>query len=118
MRSIETKLHIEIEEELDKLNEIKDVKSDEFRTVSDNVAKLIDRAIEMEKIGNDFEKFQIQLREEQKDRLVKNCIAAAGIIIPAGLTIWGTIKSIKFEETGTITTIIGRGFINKLLPKK
>ena len=118
MNSIETKLHMEIEAELDRLDSIKDKNSEEFKMVSDNVAKLMDRAIEMEKLGNEVEKFQLQMREDQKDRLIKNCIAVAGIVIPAVITVWGTVKSIKFEETGTITTIIGRGFINKLLPKK
>lgn len=118
MRSIETKLHMEIEAELDRLDRIENKSGDEFKTVSDNVAKLIDRAIEMEKLGNEVEKFQLQMREEQKDRLIKNCIAVASIIVPVGLTVWGTIVSMKFEETGTITTAIGRGFISRLLPKK
>ena len=29
-----------------------------------------------------------------------------------------TLTSLKFEEEGTVTTIVGRGFVNKLLPKK
>lgn len=118
MNSIETKLHLEIEEELDKLDSIKDKNSDEYKATLESVTKLMDRAIEMEKLGNEVERNQQQMREEQKDRLIRNIIAAAGIIIPSMITVWGTIKSIKFEETGTITTIIGRGFINKLLPKK
>ena len=118
MNSIETKLHMEIEAELDRLDAMENKSGDEFKMVSDNVVKLMDRAIEMEKLGNEVEKFQLQMREEQKDRLIKNCIAVAGIVIPVGLTVWGTITSLKFEENGTITTAIGRGFINKLLPKK
>ena len=56
--------------------------------------------------------------EEKKDRLVKNIITAAGIVLPLVITVWGTKVSLKFEEEGTFTTIMGRGFINKLLPKK
>lgn len=59
-----------------------------------------------------------QMKDDANDRLVKNCIAAAGIAIPAMITIWGTLKSLRFEKDGTVTTIVGRGFINKLLPKK
>lgn len=59
-----------------------------------------------------------QFEDEKKDRLIKNCISIAGIIIPIIVTIWGTKKSFEFEKEGTITTIMGRGFINKLLPKK
>ena len=118
MNSIETKLHMEIEDELDKLDSITDKGSDEYKATLDSVTKLMDRAIEMERLGNEVEKNQLQMREEQKDRLIRNIIAVAGIVIPSAITVWGTVKSIKFEETGTITTIIGRGFINKLLPKK
>ena len=59
-----------------------------------------------------------QAVDEAKDRLIKNCIATAGIVLPAMITIWGTLKSFQFEKDGSITTIMGRGFINKLLPKK
>lgn len=118
MNSIETKLHLEIEEELDKLDQIKNADSPEFKATLDSVTKLMDRAIEMERLGTEVERAQQQMREEQKDRLVRNIIAVAGIVIPSAITVWGTIKAIKFEETGTITTIMGRGFFNKLLPKK
>ena len=58
------------------------------------------------------------MEDERKDRLVRNGITIASIVIPTAVTIWGTLKSFKFEETGTVTTTIGRGFINKLIPKK
>lgn len=59
-----------------------------------------------------------QLNDEKRDRLVKNIISVAGIALPLIVTIWGTKVSLKFEEEGTFTTIMGRGFVNKLLPKK
>ena len=57
------------------------------------------------------------MEEEKKDRLIKNILTGAGIIIPLGVTVWGTLKTLKFEEEGTVTTLMGRGFINKLFPK-
>jgi hypothetical protein len=59
-----------------------------------------------------------QLEDDNKDKIIRNGIAIAGIVIPVLVTIWGTKKSFEFEKEGTITTIMGRGFINKLLPKK
>lgn len=125
---IKTILLEEIEDELNDLAGL-DLGSDEYKAGVDGVAKLMDRAIEMEKIEreskdkvdereneNQYRKNQDKL--ETRDRLIKNCIAVAGIVIPTVVTIWGTNKSLKFEEDGTITTIMGRGFINKLLPKK
>ena len=103
--------------------------SDERKAAVDEVTKLMDRAIEIKRVDVDcknkaetLESEQLMrkqmMEDEKKDRLIKNLISVAGIVLPIGLTIWGTRVSLKFEEEGTITTIMGRGFINKLLPKK
>ena len=117
-----------------------EVGTPEHKNAVDCVTKLVDKAIEMDKIQMDMEdkkecrekdaevkerqmEFERnfkskQQEEEKKDRLIKNSIAVVGIVIPAALTIWGTLTSFKFEREGTVTTIMGRGFVNKLLPKK
>lgn len=126
--SIKTLLEVEIEEQLTGLASM-ERGSDEHKTAVDNVAKLMDRAIELEKLetasmekekDRAIENYlkQEQVKDERLDRIVKNCISVAGIVLPIALTVWGTKTSLKFEEDGTITTTIGRGFINKLLPKK
>lgn len=127
-------LYEEIADELTELSKMK-VGDGEYKAAVDGVTKLMDRAIEFEKLErqdkenaekreeakavNKFDQ-DLKLRqadEEQKDRLVRNCIAVAGIVVPVVVTIWGTVKSFEFEREGTITTTMGRGFINKLLPK-
>jgi hypothetical protein len=126
--SIETLLHEEIQDEFEELGKM-EVGTEKYKTAVDGLTKLCDRAIELEKLKTEMELKQDQqnvdaelraeqLKDERKDRVVKNSLTAAGIVIPTAVTIWGTLKSIKFEETGTITTIMGRGFIQKLLPKK
>lgn len=121
---IKETLYKEIEDELQALNEI-EVGTDEYKSSVDGVTKLLDRAIEIEKHEAEMKEREaeriaknIQVAEEQKDRVVKNYIAAGGVVLPLLVTIWGTLKSFKFEKDGTVTTIMGRGFINKLLPKK
>lgn len=104
-------------------NEFQDLKSmelgsEEYKATVDGLTKLVDRSIEIEKIDVESQEKQIQMKEEKIDRWVKNGIAVGGIILPIVITIWGTKKSFEFEKEGTITTIMGRGFINKLLPKK
>lgn len=126
--SIEALLEIEIRDEFEKLTKI-ETGSESYKTTVDGLTKLLDRMIEIDKSDREFEedlknreidnKLKLeQFKDEKKDRLFRNGIAVAGIIIPSAITIWGTLRSLKFEETGTITTIMGRGFINKLLPKK
>ena len=126
--NIETLLHDEIETEFTKLSGL-EPGTDEHKVAVDELTKLMDRAIELEKIDRESEdkatardseermKKQ-QLEDEKKDRVVKNVLCAAGIVLPLIVTIWGTKVSLKFEEEGTITTQMGRGFIQRLFPKK
>lgn len=77
-----------------------------------------EQAMKQEQFESEQSMKKQQLDDEKRDRLVKNIISVAGIALPLIVTIWGTKVSLKFEEEGTFTTIMGRGFINKLLPKK
>ena len=126
--NIETLLYDAIETDFEKLaNE--ELGSDQRKAAVDELTRLMDRAIEMEKVNNDCDdrakareseerdKLQ-QLEADKKDRLVKNVLSAAGVILPLLVTIWGTKVSLEFEKEGTFTTIMGRGFIQKLLPRK
>lgn len=126
--SIQTLLNEEIKTEFAELKRI-EIGSEQYETTINGLTKLVDKAIEMEKFDMEFDEKvmsreietklkQQQLDDEKKDKIVKNAISIAGIVIPVGLTVWGTFKTFKFEEEGTITTMMGRGFINKLLPKK
>lgn len=126
--NVETLLKDRIKHNFEQLNEM-EVDSESYKATVDELVKLLDRDIELKKIDVDIQEKSKnrdnetdlklkEMEEEKKDRLIKNAITAAGIAIPTLVTIWGTIKSIEFEKEGTITTIMGRGFINKLLPKK
>lgn len=122
--SIENLMADEISDEFEKLRKM-EAGTEPYKGTVDGLTKLMDRAIEMRRLETEIENKrkddlfkESQVEEERKDRLIKNCIAVAGIVIPSVITVWGTLKSLKFEEEGTITTIMGRGFINKLLPKK
>lgn len=121
-------LHEEIVNGFTNLNEL-EVGTEKREKAVNELTKLVDRAIEIDKLNIEHEEkvknreIEIdfrnrQMAEERKDRIVRNSIAAAGIVIPSLITIWGTVKSLRFEQEGTVTTIMGRGFINKLLPKK
>lgn len=115
--NIETLLHVEIADEFEALSKM-EKGSEEHRATVDELTKLMDRAIEMEKINIENQNREESRKDEQKERLIRNSITVAGIVLPSLITIWGTVKSFEFEKEGAITTIMGRGFINKLLPKK
>lgn len=125
---IENLLYDEIGTDFKKLRDT-EPGSDERKALVDELVKFMDRAIEMKKVDNDCKDKNAareseqsarmqQFDDDKKDRLIKNLLNAAGIILPILVTIWGTKVSLEFEKEGTFTTIMGRGFINKLLPKK
>ena len=126
--NIEEMLRVEIKSELETLKTI-ELGTDTYKATVDGVTKLVDRAIEMERLSIESQEkveareieAELKLKEmdeERKNRWIQNGIAVFTVIASTAVTVWGTVKSIEFEKEGTITTIMGRGFINKLLPKK
>lgn len=126
--SVKRLLNEEIVSEIENLNKVP-LGSEEHKIAADALAKLLDKSIEMDKLdleyqdkadsreaANDLKRIEIE--EEKKDRRVKNILTGVSVVGGFAVTIWGAIKSLEFEKTGTITTIMGRGFIQKLLPKK
>lgn len=116
---------------VNELKNLKDTKgeTDEYKATVECITKLMDRSIEIKKLTFDQtnklsrqvidDKAKVkQDEEDRKDRLIKNCISIAGIVIPALITIWGTLKSLKFEQDGTVTSMAGRAFVSRLFPKK
>ena len=125
---IETLLNEEIQDEFKNLKEM-ELGTEDYKTTVDGLVKLVDRAIEIDKLNInaqdkiDSREIEVDLKQQQinddkQDRKIRNAIAIAGIVIPTIVTVWGTFKSLKFEKEGTVTTIMGRGFIQKLLPNK
>lgn len=117
-------LYDEIQDEFAFLKGV-EVGTDDYEKAVNGVSKLVDRAIEYEKVKNEREKVEKEhtakikaMNDERIDRWIKNGISAAGVVAGVGLTVWGTLKTFKFEETGSIGSSIGRGYINRLFFKR
>ena len=67
------------------------------------------------KAGWDTHGLPVELEVEKKDKIIKNSLTGVSVI--GGLiTTWHWAKkSLQFEETGTVTTAVGRNFINKAI---
>lgn len=125
---IENLLYDEIQTDFEKLRDEK-LEPEKRRATVDELTKLMDRAIEMKKIEDDCKdkaatreseeaaRLQ-QLKEDKKDRIVKNIIGAAGVVLPLLVTVWGTKVSMEFEKEDSFTTAAGRNFVNNLFRKK
>jgi hypothetical protein len=125
---VKTLLETEIERQIGTLEDM-DFGSDEHSKGVGDVTKLLGELNKMSQIENEqkakeasleveTELKQKQMSEEKTDHIIKNVLTGVSVVGGILLTIWGTKASFDFEKEGTITTIMGRGFIQKLLPKK
>lgn len=121
-------LNEEIQSEFSALKKIA-VGTEEHKIAVDGLTKLMDRAIEIDKIdAESYDRAEAlerehelklkQMRDDRIDRIVKNGITVGTALLGVGVTIWGAKATFEFEKEGTVSSIMGRGFINKLFPKK
>lgn len=101
-----------IEMELDGVATITDPKEREERI--NYIAKMIEKSIELEKVNdgkkNDKWKFAIDIG----DKLIGHAITAVGKGMSLAVVIWGTKVILEFEETGSVTSVVGRGYVQAI----
>lgn len=126
--SVKEKLEKEIGGLIEALDDL-EAGTEEYEKAANSLNKLLDKYNEMTKNDYDYwdrqetrekeyEFKEKQLEEDRKDHRVKNSLTLTSIVTGVGLAVWGTFKSLKFEETGSITTNAGREFIKKLFHMK
>lgn len=118
----------EFQSEIEELGKMQ-LGTDEYKVAVDGVTKLADRLIEIDKIDiNHDEKMEslradreikeAQMKDERKDRVIKNVLTGVSIGGGFALTVWGALNAWKFEEHGTVSSNMGREFMKRILPKK
>lgn len=134
MSEVKHLLEAELEEELKELAKM-DLGGDEYKTTVDGVSKLMDKLndskkIELEALEKEASRMQDaeikmeQIKEEKKGRIMQTVTQALttvlGIVIPVGLTIWGTKTTLEYEDKGIIPerTAAGKAFNRKLFKDK
>lgn len=125
MNDIKSLLKKEIEAEFLELEKMQ-IGTDDYKTSVDGITKMIDKSIEISKIEADIDskkealdvETDLELKKQKNEhfnKMIVNILSGASIVSGVALTIWGTYKTLKFEETGTVTTTAGRNFINSVV---
>ena len=118
--SVKAMLEKEIETGFEKLKEL-EAGTNEYENTVNSIGKLIDKYNDIDRTENDYLEKSAkldQMKEEKIDHIIKNGLSLFGTVAGIALTIWGTNKTLRFEETGTITTSAGRAFIKNLFSKR
>ena len=122
--SIKMLLREEIQRDKDYLDGL-DIGSDEYKAVTDSLIKKADRLIELEKIDSEVEEKResrfietnlktAQMKQDKKLAIAKIIVEVTIVGIQIGTYFRAMNKSLKFEETGTITTSFGKASISSL----
>jgi hypothetical protein len=106
----------QITTELKELGNVTDQK--EFDERVHYISVLIDKSIDLEEMEDKKKAEKKKTIIDILDKAIDHTINVAGIVLPLLVTIWGTKVTLEFEQEGNVTTIMGKGFFNKLLPKK
>lgn len=114
---IKKQLSGEFDARLDELGDMK-LGDENYRTATECMTKVADRIIEIEKIEADAKLKEQQLKDEKRDRLIKNVIEVGKFIGGTAVTALAFVASINFEREGTFTTQGGRGALKELLKFK
>ena len=102
-----------------KLEMAKITESEDGKRAVDDAVKLTDCLIEIKKMEADEGVKKEELKRQSIKERWQNGIAIAGIAVPAVISIIGIYKTFKFDDAGgIISSTLGRGFINKVIPKK
>jgi hypothetical protein len=72
----------------------------------------------MEKLEIERSEKEKARKDERTDRIVKNVLTGVSVVGGLALTVWGSLMSWKFEESGTITSTPGKKFMSNLFFKK
>lgn len=113
-------LESEIKNGLDEITHMS-CESKEYGSAVENLKILMDEYLKFEEAEQREEKELEEKKRKLFDRITdavdkasKILLGIGGIAVPALLSVWGTKMTLKFEETGTVTTIAGREFIRSL----
>lgn len=100
-------LRVEIDRELKAIKDM-EVGSEKLADAINDVTKLLDRKIEMDRNENEaYDKAETR-KAEQNHRLIGYGITVGTTLFTAAVTLVCFNRSMEFEKTGTITTLVGK----------
>lgn len=79
--------------------------------------KIRQEIIKVEQIKLESENQKLQISSDSRKDTFRNVISIATFGITTALSAWTICKTFKFDETGTVTSTLGKGMLNGVIPK-
>ena len=104
----------EIEREIKNISLLK---ADESAAETERLCKLYKLTADQNASENEILIKDKQLKEAEKDRKGKFILEAVGVVLPVAAYLVCYYSGLKFEETGTFSSLWVKGLISKIKPR-
>lgn len=93
------------------------VGSDDYEAALEEQDKIRNELIKLEQINQDSETKLSQIEAENKREKVRNIITVGTFAVSTGISVYAIAKTFKFDKVATVTSTLGRGILNGVVPK-
>lgn len=110
------------------INDVTDVNNEKYKLLLEERDKVRNELIKLEqtKIEADLKKQQLetevknkeaQIKADDQREAVRNKITIGTFLVTTGISFYAIIRTFKFDETGTVTSTLGRNILTSAMPK-
>lgn len=95
----------------------KDFGSSEYKTMSEEVDHIRNELLKLKQIDNDRIIKENEIKNENRKEKIRNIITIATFSCSTLISLITINKTFKFDEGATVTSTLGRGVLNSVVPK-
>lgn len=95
----------------------KDFGSSEYKTMSEEVDHIRNELLKLKQIDNDRIIKENEIKNENRKEKIRNIITIVTFSCSTLISLITINKTFKFDEGATVTSTLGRGVLNSVVPK-
>lgn len=94
-----------------------DVKDENYNLLLEERDKIRNEMIKLEQAEKEISVKTDQIEAENKREIIRNSITIGTFAVSTMVSLFAMSKTFKFDETGTVTSTMGRNILNGFIPK-
>lgn len=104
-------------DEINDLMKMVNIQDEQYKMLLEEKDKIRNELIKLEQTQSEAKIKLEQIVAEDKREKKRNLITIGTFTVTTGVSIFGIIKTFRFDQESTITSTLGRGFLNGVIPK-
>lgn len=103
----------DVSEQIDELN----VGDEHYKLLLEEKDKIRNELIKLEEANMETKLKEGQIEADNNKEKIRNAITIGTFAITTGVSLYAIIKTFKFDTDSTVTSTLGRGILNGVVPK-